>query len=157
MPAVDGLLDQLEAGPPRDDEAGLGDRLAGQEPGAGDLVDGVVATDVLAHDEQLAVGRRQPGRVHAAGAGEDLLALAQQVGEPAYDVERGQRRRSTAAARGTSRTAAIESLPQTPHAEPAPKPPVPVCRWVGSTRGGADSVSVTTLNSCSAVRSASVQ
>ena len=47
-----------------------------------DLVHRVVAADVLAHEQQLAVGREQPGRVQAAGAGEPGLAQALgQVGE----------------------------------------------------------------------------
>ncbi len=156
MPAATAFWTSSNPARPDTTRAGLGDRIAGQEAGAGDLVDGVVATHVLADDEQLAVGRRESGRVHPAGAGEDLLRSRSRSG----------RRRTTSSdgsgpfhgfAWGTSRTAEIESLPQTPQAEPAPTPPVPVCRWVGSTRGGADSVSVTTLNSCSGVRSASVQ
>ena len=66
--------------------------MAGEQPGAGDLVDGVVAADVLADDEHLAVSRGETGRVHTAGAVEQRLALPEQVGEPSDDI--GPRQRS---------------------------------------------------------------
>ena len=48
---------------------------------ADDLVERVVAADVLAHAEQLAVGREEPGRVQAAGHLERRLRRAQPVRE----------------------------------------------------------------------------
>ena len=57
-----------------------------------DLVHRVVAPDVLAHVQQLAVGREEPGGVQAAGAGEAGLAQALgQVGEQrALDRQAGR-------------------------------------------------------------------
>ena len=87
----DGLLHQLEPGPAADDQAGLGGGLAGEHAGAGHLVDGVVPADVLADHQSLALGGEEAGGVHAPGAAEDGLALAQAVGETSYDVGVRQR------------------------------------------------------------------
>ena len=57
--------------------------------------------------------------------------------------------------RGIAIADSMLSLPHTPQADD----PVDseACRWAGSAAGGAASVTVTTLNSCSGDRSASVQ
>ena len=49
---------------------------------ADDLVDRVVPADVLAHDQQLALGGEQAGRVQPAGAVEHLLVRPQRLRHP---------------------------------------------------------------------------
>ena len=79
-PGDGGLLDDLEADPARDHQDPLVERhRAGEDLRADQLVDGVVATDVLAQREQLALGREQPGRVQPTGLIERALSGAQQV------------------------------------------------------------------------------
>src|SRR5690554_6535576 len=46
------------------------------------LVEGVVATDVLAHPQDLAVGRCPGGRVHRAGRGIERLAMRERLTRP---------------------------------------------------------------------------
>ena len=90
---------------------------AGEHPGAGDLVDGVVPPDVLAYDEQVAVGGGQAGRVHPAGAVEDAAAASRSrsgsrrttVGEGSAPVQRPTT--------GAASASAMLSLPHTPHAD----------------------------------------
>ena len=90
--------------------------------------------------------------MHPAGALEERLALAQRVGQPAYDVGGGQRARP--GRRAAREGVADVSLPQTPQAdEPADRAS---CCW-GSVGGAAARVTVTTLKSCSGVRVTSVQ
>ena len=86
MPAAIAFWASSKPGPPADDQARLRGRLAGQHPGPRHLVDGVVAADVLADHESLAVGGEEPGGVHPAGAAEDGLARAQRLRQPSYDV-----------------------------------------------------------------------
>ena len=52
-----------------------------------DLVDRVVPTDVLAHDEDLAVGRRERGSVQPAGTTEHRLLLAHEVRQRREDLD----------------------------------------------------------------------
>ena len=66
-------------------------RRAGEHAVADDLVERVVAADVLAHERQLAVGREQPGRVQPAGALERPLRGAQALGQLADDHRRDDR------------------------------------------------------------------
>jgi hypothetical protein len=77
-------------------------RPAGDEQGAADgLVDGVVAADVLAGDQQVAGVSKQGGGVQAAGAVEDPLCGAQRVGQRGqggrWDPQRVGRRREAGA------------------------------------------------------------
>ena len=53
---------------------------------AEDLVAGVVAADVLTNEQQLAIARRQSGRVQAAGGLEELLALEEGLGQRVEDL-----------------------------------------------------------------------
>ena len=85
QPGHHGLLHQLEAGPPADHQDVPGQRQPPLAAGPADhLVDGVVPADVLAHDQRLAVGGEDPGRVQAAGLVEDLLPGPQRVGQPGH-------------------------------------------------------------------------
>ncbi len=101
------LLDQLVADPPAEDQARLGGRLPGEHPRPGDLVDGVVPPDVLAHDEQLARCGDERGRVDPAGAREEALTLAQGVGQPSYDLGGGQLARPRRGASGQGLSDAV--------------------------------------------------
>ena len=77
------------------------------------LVHRVVAAHVLAHEQQLAVGREQPGRVHAAGELE--AGLAQPVRQVGQQLARhhgpGRQRRRV------DRHLLDAPLPHTPHDE----------------------------------------
>ena len=76
------LLDELEREAAADAEERAGERQQPvEERAADDLVERVVAADVLAHAEQLAVGGEEPGRVQPAGRLECRLCLAEPVGE----------------------------------------------------------------------------
>ena len=86
----------------------------GQDLRADELVERVVASDVLADRDQLATRAEQAGRVQAAGLVEGALGGAQQV--------RAARARPSAATTGPggsgstrSATSSIEALPQIPH------------------------------------------
>ena len=69
------LLHELERQPAADAEDVVAQREEPVERGAADdLVHRVVAADVLAHDQELAVGVEEAGRVQAAGPGEGGLA-----------------------------------------------------------------------------------
>ena len=110
--------------------------------------------DVLTHDEERAVGVGETGRVDTSGAVEERLALAQRVREAAYDVGAGQRDRSTEQRPATASASVTLSLPHTPHAEePGGRGDVAV----GELGAAPARDTVTTLNSCSGARSASVQ
>ena len=85
----DGLLHELEAGAPADHQAGGRRFLARQHPRPDHLVDRVVPAHVLPDDLQHAVGGRQGGGVHAAGAVEEPLARAQTLGELPDDLGGG--------------------------------------------------------------------
>ena len=70
-----GLLHELEGQPPADAENPVGQREQAVERGAADdLVHRVVAPDVLAHDQELALGVEEAGRVQAPGSGEGGLS-----------------------------------------------------------------------------------
>ena len=72
------LLDELEAGPARDQQHPVVERqLAGQQPAPDELVQGVVPADVLAQRDERPVGGEQPRRVEAAGGTEDGLTVAE--------------------------------------------------------------------------------
>ena len=109
-----GLLDELEAGPARDQQHPVVQRqLAGQQPAPDELVQGVVPADVLAQGDERPVGGEQPRRVEAAGGTEDGLALA--------EARRVARAASSGATTGPSgmgaqrtSTWSSEALPQMP-------------------------------------------
>ena len=91
-----------------DDEGSGGRVVAGQQPGAGHLVDGVVPPHVLAHHEDGPVLVDQPGRVGAPGRLEGLLEAAEQVGERAHGV-RVERRPDDLGDRLAADVAAVEA------------------------------------------------
>ena len=82
---------------------------------ADDLVDGVVATDVLAHDQHAALRVEQCGAVQAAGAGEHLLLGAQLLRHRGQDVGLDRRGVVARRVRLIVRTASRDALPHTPH------------------------------------------
>ncbi len=84
---------------------------------ADDLVDGVVAADVFADDEQLARrGVEQRRRVQPARLVEHGLPGAQRVGQRDEQSRHPRRRRrSTTSYDDTVSTASMDALPHSPH------------------------------------------
>src|SRR5207244_7317997 len=81
-PRRDRLLHDLVTRAPTHGEDGRRQRqLAVEEGPAGDLVDRVVAADVLAQGHELATGREETGRVQTAGRVEYALPAAQLLRE----------------------------------------------------------------------------
>ena len=148
----DGLLDDLEADPAAHARARDGRGLAGEQPGADDLVDRVVPADVLAHDERRRRSRRTgPAACSPPVESKTRCASRSRSGSAVqhlggHDRRSSHRRRPRTSHRAS--TSSMLSVPHTPQAEDAAdEPGVP--RGAG-TRGGARPAStVTTLNSCS--------
>ncbi len=115
MPYGRRLLHQLEAAAAgHDDEAG-GEIGAGLGQRADQLVERIVAADVLAHEHDIAVERRPGGAVH--GAIEPVHGLP--LGQLGGGLEDCGRRRATVCGTGsvTRTTSAMFSTPHSPQPE----------------------------------------
>ena len=148
MPAATAFCTSSNPARPLTTRHGLGGGLAGQHPGAGDLVDGVVPPDVLAYDEQLAVGGR-PGRRACTPPVRPKTgcALAQQVGQRPDHVLGRSGRPTRAGARGVVERRLDAVLAAHPaRRRPGRQRGVPVARV--ARPAAASRVTVTTLNSC---------
>src|SRR5262249_28645779 len=105
-----GLLDELEGQAAADAEQRAGERKhPGEERGADRLVERVVTADVLAKQEQVALGGEEPGCVQPARLGEGGLTLAQPPGQ--RGDERGRNARVALDARRLDGDRPERSLP----------------------------------------------
>jgi len=100
-----GLLEDLESAAATDHENAIGEREAASKEGpASEFVHSIVATDVFALDDELALGGEQSSGMQPAGTFEDGLAGAQRFGEAAEsggaDAKSGIRRSNAAKAHG---------------------------------------------------------
>lgn len=75
-------MSDFEAAAAADEERVIGERdfLLSEGP-ADDFVDGVVATDVFASDDEFAIASKKPRGVKSASAVEDALGAAELFGE----------------------------------------------------------------------------
>lgn len=121
-----GLLEELEAGAPAEEEQAVVEAVvAGHDLLADHLVQCVVAADVLAEADQVSVEIEQAGGVEATGLLEDGLGLAEALGEgsnhqwvdaragredlAALNLHRLQRRLAADAAAGCGEEVALQS------------------------------------------------
>ena len=74
-------------------------------------------TDVLAHDEQLALGREQPGRVNPAGLVERALLGPKSEGHLGDDLRRELAVVGAQVVASLGFSSSMLALPQTPHDE----------------------------------------
>ena len=122
------LLHDLEADPAAHAQARprLG-RVAGQQPGADDLVDRVVPPDVLADHHGSPVVENSPAACSAAGAGEDPLAA--RAAGPAAGVRRPGRAATPAAGRGVGDASAVVDALRAADAARRRAGRQAACRW----------------------------
>ncbi len=109
------LLDELEAGPARDQHDPVVERqLAGEQPAPDQLVQRVVPADVLAHRDERPVGVEQAGRVEAAGGARTRPGASRRRAGSASSVSGVTTGPSGIGAQRTS-TSSSDALPQMPH------------------------------------------
>ena len=114
QPATGGLLDELEREAAADAEERARERQQPvEERAADDLVERVVAADVLATQSSSPVGGEEPGGVQPAGRLECRLRVAEPVGE--LDDQRGRHAQVALDPRRLDGDGLERPLPQTPH------------------------------------------